>query len=64
VQRCDCVAGCPACVGPVLAAQEESATTPKALALQVLRLLLDGAELDEETTTIDSELDALPEWSA
>jgi len=65
VQRCDCVAGCPACVGPVLAAQEESATTPKALALQVLRLLLDGgAALDEETTTIDGELDALPEWSA
>ncbi|CTP92640.1 Distinct helicase family with a unique C-terminal domain including a metal-binding cysteine cluster [Xanthomonas translucens pv. poae] len=65
VQRCDCVAGCPACVGPVLAAQEDSATTPKALALQVLRLLLDGgAELDEETTAIDSELDALPEWSA
>lgn len=65
VQRCDCVAGCPACVGPVLAAQEDSATTPKALALQVLRLLLEGdAALDQETTTIDSELDALPEWSA
>jgi len=65
VQRCDCVAGCPACVGPVLAAQEDSATTPKALALQVLRLLLEGdAALDEEATTIDSELDALPEWSA
>ncbi|MBB4128159.1 DEAD/DEAH box helicase domain-containing protein [Xanthomonas translucens] len=65
VQRCDCVAGCPACVGPVLAAQEDSATTPKALALHVLRLLLEGdAALEEETTTIDSELDALPEWSA
>ncbi|MDR6675702.1 DEAD/DEAH box helicase [Xanthomonas sp. 1678] len=64
VQRCDCVAGCPACVGPVLAAQEESATTPKALALHVLRLLLGGTALDDETTTIDNELDALPEWSA
>lgn len=64
VQRCDCVAGCPACVGPVLAAQEESATTPKALALHVLRLLLEGVVLDEETTAIDSEYDALPEWSA
>ncbi|MDL5365837.1 DEAD/DEAH box helicase [Xanthomonas sp. NCPPB 2654] len=64
VQRCDCVAGCPACVGPVLAAQEESATTPKALALHVLRLLLDGTALDDESTTIDNELDALPEWSA
>ncbi|UYB52567.1 DEAD/DEAH box helicase [Xanthomonas sp. AM6] len=64
VQRCDCVAGCPACVGPVLAAQEESATTPKALALHVLRLLLEDVALDEETTAIDGDLDALPEWSA
>ncbi|WP_369935643.1 DEAD/DEAH box helicase [Xanthomonas tesorieronis] len=65
VQRCECVAGCPACVGPVLAAQEDSATTPKALAQQVLRLLLEGdAALDQEATTIDSELDALPDWSA
>lgn len=39
VQRCDCKAGCPACVGPVLAVHEEAATTPKALALQVLEAL-------------------------
>lgn len=38
MQRCDCKAGCPACVGPVLAGQEDDATTPKALALKVLAL--------------------------
>ncbi|MCW0379803.1 ATP-dependent RNA helicase DbpA [Xanthomonas sacchari] len=70
VQGCDCVAGCPACVGPVLAAQEESATTPRALALRVLRLLLDGEDdtaLDAHgatTIAIDADADALPEWSA
>jgi DEAD/DEAH box helicase domain-containing protein len=58
VERCDCRAGCPACVGPVLAADESAAdrraaarqtdiaaegpdtTTPKALALRVLALLV------------------------
>jgi DEAD/DEAH box helicase domain-containing protein len=40
VQRCDCVAGCPACVGPVLAASEgKPMATPKSLALEVLGLL-------------------------
>jgi len=40
VQRCDCRAGCPACVGPVLAADEDKETdTPKALAQRVLSLL-------------------------
>jgi DEAD/DEAH box helicase domain-containing protein len=40
VERCDCSAGCPACVGPILAADEEGeATAPKALALRVLTLL-------------------------
>ena len=38
VQRCDCRAGCPACVGPVLAAQEDDETSPRALALRVLDL--------------------------
>jgi hypothetical protein len=38
VQRCDCKAGCPACVGPVLAAQEQDETSPRALALRVLDL--------------------------
>lgn len=36
---CDCKAGCPGCVGPVLAADEDAETTPKALAAQVLALL-------------------------
>ncbi|AXK73288.1 DUF1998 domain-containing protein [Lysobacter sp. TY2-98] len=41
VERCDCRAGCPACVGPVLAADEErdASTSPKALARRVLTLL-------------------------
>ena len=40
VGRCDCVAGCPACVGPVLATSEgRPLATPKSLALEVLDLL-------------------------
>ncbi|KAF1722745.1 DEAD/DEAH box helicase [Pseudoxanthomonas wuyuanensis] len=39
VQRCDCRAGCPACVGPVLAADEDAAITPRQIALQVLAAL-------------------------
>ncbi len=39
VERCDCRAGCPACVGPVLAADEDAHLTPRALGLQVLRML-------------------------
>jgi DEAD/DEAH box helicase domain-containing protein len=40
VERCDCRAGCPACVGPVLAADEDKPLdTPKALARRVLALL-------------------------
>ncbi|MGO1069805.1 DEAD/DEAH box helicase [Lysobacter sp. CA199] len=43
IARCDCRAGCPACVGPVLASDETGpGVTPKSLALQVLRLLGDG----------------------
>ncbi|HEY0333781.1 MAG TPA: DEAD/DEAH box helicase [Stenotrophomonas sp.] len=39
ITRCDCSAGCPACVGPVLASQEQGqAATPKTLALKVLAL--------------------------
>lgn len=50
VQRCDCKAGCPACVGPVLAAHEESnGTWPKTLALKVLALLCEpGTALHED----------------
>ncbi len=36
VERCDCKAGCPACVGPVLAADEVLEITPKQLAVRVL----------------------------
>ena len=44
VQRCDCSAGCPACVGPVLAAHEgPGMATPRSLALEVLGLLAKGA---------------------
>lgn len=40
IERCECTAGCPGCVGPVLAADETADTTPKALALRVLALLV------------------------
>ncbi|MCE7032299.1 DEAD/DEAH box helicase [Lysobacter sp. GX 14042] len=45
VGRCDCKAGCPACVGPVLAADEDRDTqaSPKALARRVLGLLAEPA---------------------
>jgi DEAD/DEAH box helicase domain-containing protein len=39
VLRCDCKAGCPACVGPVLAADEQREETPRMLALRLLQLL-------------------------
>jgi DEAD/DEAH box helicase domain-containing protein len=43
VDRCDCMAGCPACVGPVLAISEsKTLATPKSLALEVLGLLGSG----------------------
>lgn len=45
VGRCDCVAGCPACVGPVLATSEgKPLATPKSLAMQVLGLLGNGSD--------------------
>lgn len=43
VSGCDCEAGCPACVGPVLASDEQAARSPKVNALAVLDLL-HGAE--------------------
>ena len=57
VQGCDCKAGCPACVGPVLAGQEDDATTPKALALKVLALF-DSAALPSaaEQERLDAEM--------
>lgn len=39
IAHCPCRAGCPACVGPVLAAAEDEALTPKAQAARVLALL-------------------------
>jgi DEAD/DEAH box helicase domain-containing protein len=39
VENCDCKAGCPACVGPVLAADENREETPRLLAARVLQLL-------------------------
>ncbi|WP_036141621.1 DEAD/DEAH box helicase [Luteibacter sp. 9135] len=40
IEGCECKAGCPACVGPVLAADEARGEhTPRALAGRVLRLL-------------------------
>ncbi|WP_045770773.1 DEAD/DEAH box helicase [Xanthomonas albilineans] len=63
VQGCDCAAGCPACVGPVLAAQEAGVATPRTLAQQVLQLLLDNTAVDGGDT-IEDGTDTLPEWSA
>jgi DEAD/DEAH box helicase domain-containing protein len=39
VEDCPCNAGCPACVGPILAGDELRTATPKGLALRVLVLL-------------------------
>ena len=39
VAACDCRGGCPACVGPVLAADEAREQSPRALAQRVLALL-------------------------
>ena len=42
VLGCDCRAGCPACVGPVLAADEDAEETPRAFAVRVLTLLVEA----------------------
>jgi DEAD/DEAH box helicase domain-containing protein len=42
VERCDCRFGCPACVGPVLASDEERGYSPRNLALRVLALFGDS----------------------
>jgi DEAD/DEAH box helicase domain-containing protein len=44
VRACDCTHGCPACIGPVLAGDEQDARAPKVLALRVLALLGEGAD--------------------
>jgi DEAD/DEAH box helicase domain-containing protein len=40
VRRCDCRGGCPACVGPVLAADEQYERSLKSLATRVLDLIV------------------------
>ena len=57
IERCDCGAGCPACVGPVLASDEaRTDTTPKALALRVLALLHgDPARASERAPSVPTE---------
>nr|WP_255682130.1 DEAD/DEAH box helicase [Luteimonas sp. BDR2-5] len=39
IDGCSCRAGCPACVGPILAAEEAQQQTPKQLAARVIALL-------------------------
>jgi DEAD/DEAH box helicase domain-containing protein len=39
VGSCACADGCPACIGPVLAGDEQTGCSPKNLALRVLSLL-------------------------
>jgi DEAD/DEAH box helicase domain-containing protein len=42
VKICDCPKGCPACIGPILASDEERGFSPKKAALTVLNLLHHG----------------------
>jgi DEAD/DEAH box helicase domain-containing protein len=39
IQSCRCEFGCPACIGPILASEENSQISPKSLALTILDLL-------------------------
>ncbi|MGD8588289.1 MAG: DEAD/DEAH box helicase [Chromatiales bacterium] len=39
VQSCGCTQGCPSCIGPILAGDEQRGHTPKLTALKVLELL-------------------------
>jgi DEAD/DEAH box helicase domain-containing protein len=41
VVACGCAHGCPACVGPILASEEERGHSPKLAALQVLGVLME-----------------------
>ncbi|MGB5834588.1 MAG: DUF1998 domain-containing protein, partial [Thiohalocapsa sp.] len=50
VRECACIAGCPACIGPVLAADEQRPLTPKQAALTVLALLTRGARKDQSAS--------------
>jgi DEAD/DEAH box helicase domain-containing protein len=42
IEHCGCRWGCPACIGPILASDEQRGYSPKAMALQVLEVLRDG----------------------
>jgi len=46
VEQCDCRYGCPSCVGPVLASDEERGYSPRELALTVLGLFASGPVSD------------------
>ena len=46
VAGCDCSHGCPACIGPILASEEERGCSPKRAALVVLDLLLGSSKED------------------
>ena len=43
IERCECKAGCPACVGPQLLGAESAAVTPKQFAVIVLKLVSHNA---------------------
>ena len=45
VERCDCRYGCPSCVGPVLASDEERGYSPRELAATVLGLFAAAADV-------------------
>ena len=47
VAGCDCSHGCPACIGPILASEEERGCSPKRAALVVLDLLLSSSKEDQ-----------------
>ena len=41
---CSCRAGCPACVGPILASEEDAERTPRQLAARVIDLLMHASQ--------------------
>ena len=45
VASCSCRAGCPACVGPILASEEDAERTPRQLAARVIELLVEAPRL-------------------
>ncbi len=45
IAACGCSHGCPTCVGPILASEEQRGHSPKAAAITVLNLLAGGHEL-------------------